>query len=86
MTVPYVVTRGLLPHLACGMLSAETLQGAFLWGWLAEGGLLSAILLSTQLRRGFALLHNSLRDEKYLVGRELRNYTREIAAAVPIVQ
>ena len=37
MTVPYVVTRGLLPHLACGMLSAETLQGAFLWGWLAPG-------------------------------------------------
>lgn len=86
VAAPYVVTRGLLPRIAGGLLSAQALQGAFLWGWLAEGVLLSAVLLSTQLRRGLTLLHNSLRDEKYLVGRELRNYTREEAAPLPSVQ
>ena len=86
VAAPYVVTRGLLPRIAGGLLSAQTLQGAFLWGWMAEGGMLSAVLLSTQLRRGFTLLHNSLRDEKYLVGRELRNYTREEATPVSSVQ
>ena len=74
LALPYVLTRGVLPFASGDLLLAEALQAAFLWGWLAEAGLLASYVLSAQAQRGFAMLHNTLRDEKYLVGRELRNY------------
>ena len=83
---PYLLTRGLLPAVASGFLSAESLQAAFLYGWLVEGMLVGGILLSIQLQRGFTLLHNSVRDDKYMVGRELRNYTREEAAVASVMR
>ena len=79
LAVPYVVTRGLLPHVLGRLLSAEALQAVFLYGWFVEALLAASVLLSAQLRRGFVMLHNTLRDEKYLVGRELRNYTQDEA-------
>ena len=79
------MTCALLPAVASGFLSAELLQAAFLYGWLVEALLVGGILLSIQLQRGFTLLHHSVRDDKYMVGRELRNYTREEAAVASVM-
>ena len=86
VAIPYVLTRGILPVIAGGFLSAEVLQALFLYGWLAEAMLVGSFLLSGQLQRGFTLLHNSVRDEKYMVGRELRNYSREEAAVATVTR
>jgi len=46
---------------------------AFLWGWLTEAVLVAGYVVSAQAQRGFAMLHNPLRDKLNPDGRELRN-------------
>ena len=62
--LPYLVTRGILPFVPGDLLEAETLQAAFLWGWVTEAALLASFVLSAQAQRAFTVLHNTLRDEK----------------------
>ena len=64
LAVPYLLTRGVLPFVSGDLLQAETLQAAYLWGWVTEAALLAGIVLSAQAQRAFTMLHNTLRDEK----------------------
>ena len=71
--MPYALTRGLLPFVSHGLLTAEQQQAAFLWGWLAETGLLAGYFLSIHEQRIVAVLQSSLHVDKNLVRRELRS-------------
>jgi hypothetical protein len=72
LAVPYVVTRGVLPLLG---LPARWLQYAGLYGYTAYHGAWGALLLVRKLREVVARLHNAIRDDRYLVGRQLKNFT-----------
>ena len=71
LALPYVLTRGVLPIVSRDLLSAETLQAAFLWGWLAEAGLLAGYIMSANEQRAVALLQSALHMDQDPVGREL---------------
>ena len=72
LVLPYVLTRGVLPFAFGNLLSAENLWAAFLWGWLAEAAMVVGHVLAAQEQLAFAMLHNTLREEKYVVNRKLR--------------
>jgi E3 ubiquitin-protein ligase MARCH6 len=81
LAVPYVVTRGLLPLLG---LPAAALQYANLYGHQVFHGCYLVYLGSQRLAGLAVQLHNTIRDDRYLVGRELHNFElqrREAAAA-----
>ena len=75
IVLPYMLTRGVLPIASRGLLTAEHLQAAFLWGWLAEAGLLAGYLLSAHEQRIVAVLQSMLHVDKTLVSRELRSHS-----------
>jgi hypothetical protein len=70
LAAPYVLTRGLLPLLG---LPPRALQVAHLYGYAACHGLYLSCLASARLRAGLRELHNSIRDDRYLLGRRLNN-------------
>ncbi|KAK9812860.1 hypothetical protein WJX72_004825 [[Myrmecia] bisecta] len=80
LALPYVVTRGLLPLLP---LSAEALQYAFMYGFAAELAILVLGYALLQLQRALSALHNTIRDERYLVGRELNNLATRSEQCLP---
>lgn len=71
LAVPYVITRGLLPMLG---LPAPFLQYASLYGHQVFHGCYLAYLGSKKLAGLAVQLHNTIRDDRYLVGRELHNF------------
>ena len=71
LALPYVVTRGLLPLLG---LPAAFLQWASLYGHTLFHGAYLAYLGSRRLAGLAVQLHNTIRDDRYLVGRELHNF------------
>lgn len=71
LAVPYVVTRGLLPLLG---LPAVVLQYANLFGHQVFHGAYLAYLGARKLAGLAVQLHNTIRDDRYLVGRELHNF------------
>lgn len=70
LSVPYVISRGLLPHLG---LSASALQYANLYAHQVCHGCYLAFLGVKRFVRLAVQLHNAIRDDKYLLGRELQN-------------
>jgi hypothetical protein len=78
LALPYIVTRGLLPLLP---LSARALQVANLYGHQAFVGAVAARRGYATVRRVAVRLHNAIRDDRYLVGRELHNFEAAAAAA-----
>lgn len=74
LAVPYVVTRGLLPLLG---LPAAVQRYANLYGYLAYHGAYLAVLGSRKLASLAVQLHNTIRDDRYLVGRELNNHEQQ---------
>ena len=77
LSVPYVLTRGVIPLFK---LPAETTQQAFLWSYWVEVGLLLGCLLMKHALRGARRLHNSIRDERYLIGKQLQNLVHRAGA------
>jgi E3 ubiquitin-protein ligase MARCH6 len=78
LAAPYVATRGLLPLLPG--VPVRVLVLANLYGHTACVGVLAAAWGARQLAVAAARLHNSIRDDRYLVGRELHNFEAERAA------
>jgi hypothetical protein len=78
LAAPYVLTRGLLPLLG---LPARALQVANLYGYAVCHGLYLSYLASARVRAGLKELHNSIRDDRYLLGRRLNNLGAAAAAA-----
>lgn len=78
LAVPYVATRGLLPLLG---LPAPWLRVGNLYAHLGYHLLLASWLALAKVRVLLGRLHNAIRDDKYLVGRELKNFAAEAAAA-----
>lgn len=78
LSVPYVITRGLLPLLG---LPASALQYANLYGHQVCHGCYVAYLGSKKLAGLAVQLHNTIRDDRYLVGRELHNLQQPAVAA-----
>ncbi|CAL5223373.1 g5878 [Coccomyxa viridis] len=81
LAVPFVVTRGILPH--CG-LPTSVLQVCWTWCWFAE---LAAVALFLLYRIGAVKvreLRRDLHEEKYLVGRQLNNLIRSHAISAPV--
>ena len=74
LALPYVLTRGVLPIVSRDLLSAETLQAAFLWGWLAGASLLAGCVLSANEQRAVDLLQSTLHMDQNLIGRELLSH------------
>ncbi len=74
LVVPYLLTRGVLPIVSCGLLTAEQQQAAFLWGWLVETGLLAGYLMSIHEQRIIAALQSTLHVDKNLVRHELPSH------------
>jgi hypothetical protein len=78
LAVPYVITRGALPWLG---LPAHVLQYANLYGHQVYHGLYVLYLGLRKMRKAAVELHNAIRDDRYLVGKELNNFDGEAAAA-----
>lgn len=82
LAVPYVITRGVLPWLG---LPAPALQYANLYGHQVYHGMYLLYLGLRRLRKVAVELHNAIRDDRYLVGKELNNFDGEAAAAAAAV-
>jgi E3 ubiquitin-protein ligase MARCH6 len=71
LAVPYVVTRAVLPLL---QLPASVLGYANLYAYQVYHGVYVAWLGGRRLHAMAVQLHNAIRDDRYLVGRQLNNF------------
>jgi Sec-independent protein translocase protein TatA len=71
LAVPYVVTRAVLPLL---QLPASVLGYANLYAYQVYHGVFVAWLGGRRLHALAVQLHNAIRDDRYLVGRQLNNF------------
>jgi hypothetical protein len=71
LAVPYVVTRAVLPLL---QLPASVLGYANLYAYQVYHGAYVAWLGGRRLHALAVQLHNAIRDDRYLVGRQLNNF------------
>lgn len=71
LAAPYVITRGVLPLLG---LPVHVLQYANLYAYQVYHGFVLLFLGSKKVGRLAVQLHNAIRDDKYLVGRQLNNF------------
>ncbi len=78
--VPYVLAAGLLPLV---VRSPHVLRLAMNLSYLVAAALVLSWHALLNLRGLFWQLHNELRDERYLVGRMLHNYTPAGGARAP---
>ncbi|KAH7307266.1 hypothetical protein KP509_22G052000 [Ceratopteris richardii] len=79
LCVPYVVARGLFPVLGYSLFVNSAVY-RFAW----SGCLLLALLWYgiRYLQRWASELHNSIRDDRYLIGKRLHNFGEKTAAEV----
>lgn len=71
LAVPYTVTRGIVPYLK---LSVEQMQTLYAYGFAVEYIFLVVYFGTHHVVKGLKKLHNSIRDDRYLVGRQLNNF------------
>lgn len=69
--LPYAITRGLVPLLS---LSAAEMQTIHIYGFAAEYVLVLSYFCLQHIHAALQRLHNSIRDDRYLVGRQLNNF------------
>ncbi|KAL0660286.1 LOW QUALITY PROTEIN: hypothetical protein Bca4012_080871 [Brassica carinata] len=77
LCVPYVLARGVFPMLGCPLVVNSAV---YRFAWI---GCLSASLLCFCAKRcqvWFRNLHNSIRDDRYIIGQRLHNSGEEAAA------
>lgn len=82
LAAPYVITRGILP--ASG-LPVEVLTFVSLYAYTGLAASLAALYAVKVARRAVVKLHNAIRDDRYLVGRELRNFAGDAPPPQPLV-
>uniref|UniRef100_M4DM94 RING-CH-type domain-containing protein n=1 Tax=Brassica campestris TaxID=3711 RepID=M4DM94_BRACM len=79
LCVPHVLARGVFPMLGCPLVVNSAV---YRFAWI---GCLSASLLCFCAKRchvWFRNLHNSIRDDRYIIGQRLHNSGEEAALAV----
>lgn len=82
LTLPYVVSRGVVPQAALYLrLPVQVVQYANVYAYAATAMAATAWQVNKQLCRLVAKLHAAIRDDKYLLGRELDNFSDEVAPA-----
>ena len=70
LAIPYAVSRGLVPWLD---LAAEEMQTLYTYGFALEYVLVVCYYCLHHVRAALHRLHNSIRDDRYLIGRQLNN-------------
>ena len=55
------------------LLGASKLQTVFVWGWASEAAAVAAVALSLKAAAALDRLGSRLRDQRYLLHRELVN-------------
>ncbi|CAH8329433.1 unnamed protein product [Eruca vesicaria subsp. sativa] len=79
LCVPYVLARGVFPMLGCSLVVNSAV---YRFAWI---GCLSVSLLCLCAKRcheWLRNLHNSIRDERYIIGQRLHNSGEETALAI----
>ena len=71
LAIPYAITRGLIPLLN---LTTEEMQSLYVFGFIVEYGIIVCYLGLKHVHKAVRRLHNSIRDDRYLVGRQLNNF------------
>ena len=71
LALPYAITRGAVPHLD---LTAQQMQNLYTYGFAVEYLILVGYSGTQYVVKGLQKLHNSIRDDRYLVGRQLNNF------------
>ena len=71
LAVPYAVTRGIVPWLN---LEAEEMQNLYNFGFAFEYVVVVCYHCLQHVRTALHRLHNSIRDDRYLIGRQLNNF------------
>jgi E3 ubiquitin-protein ligase MARCH6 len=72
LCVPYIFAKGFIP-LAGGSLHLSSV--AYRYGYPIFAIMITLVKLQRPLLLSLRSLHNAIRDDKYLVGRRLHNYT-----------
>lgn len=78
VSVPYVLSRGLLPRMP--FVPVPVLHFAFAYGWILEANLVTAVVLLSELGLRFRQYQAKIRDQHYLLHRELINMPTESVA------
>lgn len=71
LAVPYAVSRGLVPWLD---LSPADMQTLYTYGFAFEYIVVVCYHCLQHVRTALLGLHNSIRDDRYLIGRQLNNF------------
>ena len=71
LAIPYAITRGFIPLLN---LTTEEMQSLYVFGFTVEYVLIVCYLGLKHVHKAVRRLHNSIRDDRYLVGRQLNNF------------
>ena len=71
LALPYAITRGIVPILN---LSSAEMQALHIYGFAIEYIVVLAYFCLQHLHAALQRLHNSIRDDRYLVGRQLNNF------------
>ena len=71
LALPYAVTRGIVPLLD---LSAVDMQTLHVYGFAVEYVAVLSYFGLRHVHAALQRLHNSIRDDRYLVGRQLNNF------------
>ena len=71
LALPYAITRGIVPFLD---LSPATMQALHIYGFAIEYVTVLAYYCLQHLYAALQQLHNSIRDDHYLIGRQLNNF------------
>ena len=79
LVLPYVVCRGIAPLLG---LQASSLHALLSYSWLAEGCILLAWVGAFKAAAALHSVSRSLRDQKYLLRRELANADEVAVGAI----
>ena len=79
VTVPYVASRGILPRIP--FVPVWFMQVAFTYGWLVEAQALVAYITCAKLASLLKQYRARIRDQQYLLHRELINMQSESEGA-----
>lgn len=72
LCVPYVLAKGVAPRFG---YSAPVNSAVLRFAWLGSLAMCVLCYLAKVLCRLVVRLHDSIRDERYLIGQRLQNYT-----------
>lgn len=71
LCVPYVLARGVFPVLGYPLVVNSAV---YRFAWLGCLGFSLVLFCTKRFHGWFRNLHNSIRDDRYLIGRRLHNY------------